>query len=125
MLDALFNTGQAVLMDDAATGCKRPCAMAEARVDKTVYMQMRPLVNESNLAVYYKTMDAVIEEEVLLYDLNSFVAAMGGSMGLFLGFSCYQLALQAWTAGVAPLGRKLANCFFSHNEAQARKCIDN
>ena len=32
-----------------------------------------------------------IHEEYLLYDLNAIVSAVGGSLGLFLGFSCYEL----------------------------------
>ena len=38
----------------------------------------------------------LLEEEMLLYDLNSIVSAVGGSLGLFLGFSCFQVAL--WMA---------------------------
>ena len=28
--------------------------------------------------------------EIVLYDFNAVVASVGGSLGLFLGFSCYQ-----------------------------------
>lgn len=31
-----------------------------------------------------------LEEEIFLYDVSRIIAAVGGSMGLFLGFSCLQ-----------------------------------
>jgi hypothetical protein len=40
-------------------------------------------------------MEVTTTQEVLLYDFNAIVSAIGGSLGLFLGFSCHQLALQA------------------------------
>ena len=49
--------------------------------------------NTSSLFLYLKTTNVEIEEEYLLYDLNVFLASMGGSLGLFLGFSFYQVAL--------------------------------
>ena len=59
-------------------------------------MQQKTLVNRSNLAVYYKNLDVRVTTEFLLYDFSSLVAAIGGSLGLFLGVSCYQMALEAW-----------------------------
>ena len=46
-------------------------------------------VNESNLKLFYKTKKVRVTEEVLLYDFNTIVGTVGGSLGLFLGFSCY------------------------------------
>ena len=45
------------------------------------------------LFLYLKTTNVEVEEEYLLYDLNVFLASIGGSFGLFLGFSFYQVAL--------------------------------
>ena len=33
----------------------------------------------------------MIQEEYLLYDLGTVVAAIGGNLGLFVGFSCLNL----------------------------------
>ena len=49
--------------------------------------------NTSSLFLYLKTTNVEIEEEYVFYDLNVFLASMGGSLGLFLGFSFYQVAL--------------------------------
>ena len=69
--------------------------------EKRIYNQLKPLVNESNLAVYYEITDTIVTEEVLLYDLNSIVSAVGGSLGLFLGFSCFQGAM--WIVGIVSM----------------------
>jgi hypothetical protein len=34
------------------------------------------------------------EEEYLLFDFNAIVSAVGGSLGLFLGFSCLDFLLR-------------------------------
>ena len=42
--------------------------------------------------MYYDETEVQVKEEFLIYDLNAIVAAIGGSLGLFLGFSCYEVA---------------------------------
>ncbi len=42
--------------------------------------------------VRFETNDVIVLEEYLLYDFNDIIAAVGGSLGLFLGFSCLQVA---------------------------------
>ena len=46
-----------------------------------------------SLAVAYNTL--IVEERVesLVYDVGSFLAAAGGNLGLFLGFSCLSVFL--------------------------------
>ena len=42
------------------------------------------------------TLNVLVNEEYLLYDLNNIISAVGGSMGLFLSFSflkCFMCAL--------------------------------
>ena len=46
----------------------------------------------SAIAMYYGETEVRVKEEFLIYDLNAIVAAIGGSLGLFLGFSCYEVA---------------------------------
>ena len=84
-----------------ASGCKQPCTYMQLSYEKRIYNQLRPLVNQSNIAVYYELTDTIVTEEVLLYDLNSIVSAVGGSLGLFLGFSCFQGAM--WIAGIVSM----------------------
>ena len=35
------------------------------------------------------------EEEIYIYDFSAIVAGVGGSLGLFLGFSCLQVRLSS------------------------------
>ena len=38
---------------------------------------------------YYFSSDEIVErQEYLVYDLNAFIGYIGGTLGLFLGFSC-------------------------------------
>ncbi len=47
-------------------------------------------------------------EEIVLYDLNGLVSAIGGSLGLFLGFSCYEVAKKLVRKTCGWIGRRLA-----------------
>ena len=46
----------------------------------------------SAIAMYYHETEVQVKQEFLIYDLNAIVATIGGSLGLFLGFSCYEVA---------------------------------
>ena len=47
-----------------------------------------PKVKEASIiSLFYQTMNVDVESEVVLVDLNDFVSATGGALGLFLGFS--------------------------------------
>jgi hypothetical protein len=49
----------------------------------------------------YSTLDILFIEDYILFDGFAIVAAVGGSMGLFLGFSFFNCLLRMW----AYLGR--------------------
>ncbi len=53
--------------------------------------------------VFFPSGIVVENEQYYLYDLASVVSAVGGGLGLFLGFSCLALASKAitWTLGKA------------------------
>ena len=46
----------------------------------------------STIAMYYGKTEVRVNEEFLIYDFNTIVATIGGSLGLFLGFSCVEVA---------------------------------
>ena len=48
--------------------------------------------SSSAIAMYYGETEVRVKQEFLIYDLNAIVAAVGGSLGLFLGISCYEVA---------------------------------
>ena len=51
----------------------------------------RPLVHNStvNIAFAYSSDEIKIEEETLMIGTSSYIGSVGGSLGLFLGFSCF------------------------------------
>ena len=50
--------------------------------------------NKTTLFVFYASPKVKIEEEYVLMGGNAIISATGGSLGLFLGLSCYGVA---WT----------------------------
>ncbi len=60
--------------------------------------------------VRFETNEVMLLEEYLVYDFNDIVAAVGGSLGLFLGFSCLQVIICC-----SLLELKRANCLYSRS----------
>ena len=50
--------------------------------------------------LYFKEIEYELREEYILFDSNSVVASIGGSLGMFLGFSCLGLG----SNGLAEVG---------------------
>ena len=70
----------------SVTGCPHQCTNTAYRVTQTE----NPAANTSSVRfyVYFKNGDFSLLEETVMYDLNAIVAGVGGSLGLFLAFSC-------------------------------------
>ena len=47
--------------------------------------------NYYTIAIMYNSLDVEKQEETLIYDFGNFLAAIGGNLGLFLGFSCLSI----------------------------------
>ena len=50
--------------------------------------------NTSEIYIQWEDININVQEEYELMDLNAILSAVGGSLGLFLGFSCLQVLLQ-------------------------------
>ena len=48
------------------------------------------------LFLYPITADVLVYEEYLLFDFNAIVSSVGGSLGLFIGFSFLQCAMSTF-----------------------------
>ncbi len=81
------------------TKCPRRCKQTVWNV-KIVY-EPSPGIKD-NMALLYlsNTMKKEHSEEVLINDANTVIASLGGSLGLFLGVSCFSV--------MTLVGRKLA-----------------
>ncbi|XP_059096394.1 uncharacterized protein LOC131890953 [Tigriopus californicus] len=51
-------------------------------------------IDETVVFLSFETLVTTLEEEVLVYDLISMISSVGGSMGLFLGFSFLEMAFK-------------------------------
>lgn len=49
--------------------------------------------NQTVIYIYYSTVNTIVKEEVLVHDKISMIASIGGSLGLFLGFSFLSVGL--------------------------------
>ena len=73
----------------AATGCLPPCVTEE------LVSQLRE--NPEYSTGYAKAFlevessDVAVVEEYLVFDFNDIISSVGGALGLFLGFSCFQM----------------------------------
>ena len=68
--------------------CLRP---HKAMIYKAKTILRRPVLNSTVITTWFKfsTNQLEIKEEVPSLDLSSFLGTVGGSLSLFLGFSCY------------------------------------
>ena len=51
------------------------------------------VVSSTALILQYQTLTVMNEVETYIYDTGSFLASVGGNLGLLLGFSCFTVIL--------------------------------
>ena len=71
--------------------CLKPCQFTtyiESRLEKYEMTYLKPDPNEAYFELVLNHVRTV-EKEVLVYDTNDMIAAIGGFLGLFLGFSFF------------------------------------
>lgn len=70
--------------------CPKPCDVIYYTASTTVTKQFGG--NTTWIYVAFETLHTSLEEEVPLYDEISMISAVGGSLGLFLGFSFLEIS---------------------------------
>ncbi len=81
-------------LDSEKMGCPPACRTPATNVKVTVD-NTRDGGNYTQVYVSYSTTMVMVSEEYKLFDFGAIVAAVGGSLGLFLGFSCWQFIKSA------------------------------
>ncbi len=71
--------------------CPIPCIKTEylAKIESLTF---DGLANVTYFNIQYDTMKVKVFDELLIFDLSSFIGNVGGSLGLFIGFSYFQFA---------------------------------
>jgi hypothetical protein len=68
--------------------CPRPCETYQFNeLQRIVFKNSSDQLSQFWIA--YSDTGVPIHQEVLLYDFNAIIAAVGGSLGLFIGFSVF------------------------------------
>jgi hypothetical protein len=89
--------GSAMLRANAQRSCLRPCQIEEYVFQERASPFPTDQAEDTYFYAYFNTIDVEFSREHMLYDLNSIIAAVGGSLGLFLGFSFLEFVLKAMT----------------------------
>ncbi len=75
--------------DREVQACKQSCF----DVDIHGEIVLAPFKDDAaHLVIYFESMTVKVHEELLLFDLSSFIGNIGGSLGLFIGFSYLDFA---------------------------------
>ena len=69
--------------------CPKPCKIITYTGSIIEYSYYNASVNEASFTFEADTVIKV-GKELLVYDTNDMISSIGGSLGLFLGFSCYE-----------------------------------
>jgi hypothetical protein len=85
----MFNTIMNEKGTDAAEiECKSPCKVTQYKTEVTKHADTKPK-SRVYINLVYRTTYVTINEEYLVYDFSSFIGSVGGSLGLFIGFSYF------------------------------------
>ena len=96
------------LSDVRDSECPRPCEEIVIKTTKRstpLEVEINPLLNLSIIVMKYEDNQMDVLEEYLIFDFNAIVVAVGGSLGLFLGFSFFQCGSLIMTGLHGPLSK--------------------
>ena len=93
--DEICNGGPKVgtKLGEEFTKCPNPCKMVTYKDSQIELREPSFLKTGQTLANFELTMNSIrkIEKQALVYDTNDAIGAIGGSLGLFLGFSFFDV----------------------------------
>ena len=87
-------------------GCPLPCSFTQysVRVNYFDEIDETDFNGSIKMHTYFDTMAVEIQEEILVYDWPRFLSALGGTLGLYLGFSCFSVLIF-----LIEIARRIAN----------------
>ena len=87
------------------SACPKPCKITtykDSRLDLKEPLFLKTGITIANFALRKDNIRR-IEKEVLVYDINDVIGAVGGSLGLFLGFSFFDVISKCLDYLIMPL----------------------
>ena len=105
--DEICNGGPFIAkqMEHAYQNCLKPCEETTYKDSVAKLVEPMYLTEGKNKALFDIFMSNVqkVEKEVLVYDTNDMIGAIGGSLGLFLGFSFFDVICKCLDNLIMPL----------------------
>ena len=109
--DEICNGGPfiSMQMENAYQKCLKPCEETTYKDSITKLVEPMYLKEGKNTALFdvFMTNPVInvrrVEKEVLVYDTNDMIGAIGGSLGLFLGFSFFGVICKCLDSLIMPL----------------------
>jgi hypothetical protein len=82
-----------------AESCLDPCHKTEYEIAKRPFFLGGKATGMAFIYLYFKDIELEVRREYVLFDFNAILSAVGGSMGLFLGFSFLDCSVAVcWSA---------------------------
>ena len=72
--------------ENTTNNCLDPCNI-EIYTEKNYIIERKNDKKNMTLIIKYESMAIKVSEEYLVYDFANFIGTLGGSLGLFIGFS--------------------------------------
>ncbi len=96
--DALYEANSIISKSKYRVNARSVCPPCCNSFDFTYSVRTAPsrIKNSALIIFYFQDLRTEFGEEKLLYDFNNIVAAVGGSIGLFLGFSFLEFSLKVF-----------------------------
>lgn len=81
------------IIESRNSRCLRPCISETIELYSRKTRNLGDVANESIVVFYFRSLEVEESEEYVLVDIVTALSGIGGSMGMFLGFSFYNLGL--------------------------------
>ena len=92
-------------------GCPKPCRLRKHQFSSMLHYPEPSVTKNANGNYVFLTLSSseiIVEQEIRMYDVNTIIGSIGGSLGLFIGFSFLQCS-----HGFLGMTRKLFNAFYN------------
>lgn len=78
------------VVNPSQQGCPLPCKYVHFNIRANYFdeIETNPIPGGLKMYTYFDTMVVETQNEILIYNWPKFLSAIGGTLGLYLGFSC-------------------------------------